>query len=180
MTETILTVAEDGKPLRFTYAELMHYHGFGFPGGVAHAFKVMQLALPLLSPDAPPERREIDIRTAFRGPGARDGFEMVTRALTEGRYIVDAALERPERGETLARYVFVLTYRGTTIRLQIRDGHVRDEFIALGRKPDRSREEDARLTYLKQEMAERLLALPAGDVYEVCGEPAIAGRQNHG
>lgn len=164
---TTLTVLENGHELHYDYADLMHYHGFGFPGGVAHAFKVMQRALPLLDAGHPPERREIDIRTAFRGPGARDAFEMVTRGLTEGRYVVDAALERPERGETLMRYVFVLTYRGTTVRLQIRDGIVRDEFIGLGRKPDRTAEEDARLEYLKREMADRLLALPAEEAYDV-------------
>jgi hypothetical protein len=68
----------------------------------------------LLADGAPPERREIAIRTAFRGPGARDAIELVTRATTDGRYVVDAALERPERGTTLMRYVFVLTYRQTT------------------------------------------------------------------
>lgn len=170
MSEATIVVAEGGRPMSFTYADLMHYHGFGFPGGVAHAFQVMQLALPLLSPDTPPERREIDIRTAFRGPGGRDAFEMVTRAVTDGRFVVDPALERLERGETLARYVFVLTYRDRVVRLQIRDGHVRDEFIALGRKPDRTADEEARLTVLKQEMADRLLSLPAGDVYEPCGD----------
>jgi len=167
MTEPVLTVAENGRPLQFTYADLMHYHGFGFPGGVAHGFKVMELALPALGTDGPPERRDISVRTAFRGPGGRDAFEMVTRSLTDGRFEVDPALERADRGETLARYVFELSYRGRTVRLTIRDGHVRDEFIALGRKSDRTAEEEARLTYLKKEMADRLLALPAHDVYEI-------------
>lgn len=171
MTDQI-TVREAGKTLAYTYADLMLFHGFGFPGGVAHAFKVLQRALPLLDNGAPPERREIVIRTAFRGPGARDAFEMVTRSLTEGHYVVDAALERPERGETLARYVFVLTYRETTVRLQLRDGIVRDEFIALGRKADRDPEDELRLTYLKQEMAQRLLAMGAAEVYDVTYDPA--------
>ena len=164
---TSLHVREGGQDLRYSVADLLAYHGFGFPGGVAHGFKVLERALPLLAAGEPPERREIAIRTAFRGPGARDAFEMVTRSLTDGRYVVDAALERPERGETLARYVFELSYRGTVVRLQIRDGHVRDEFIALGRKPDRTAEEDAHLVYLKQEMAERLLALPATEIYDI-------------
>lgn len=166
MTAT-LHVREAGQDLHYRFADLLAYHGFGFPGGVAHGFKVLERALPLLAGGAAPERREIEIRTAFRGPGARDAFEMVTRSVTEGRYVVDAALERPERGETLARYVFVLTYRGTTVRLQIRDGLVRDEFIALGRKTDRTVEEDLRLNQLKQDMADRLLATPAAGVYDV-------------
>ncbi len=162
-----LHVRENGQDLSYGFDDLMHFHGFGFPGGVAHAFKVMQRGLPLLADGVPPERREIDVRTAFRGPGARDAFEMVARALTEDRYCVDAALERPERGDTLMRYVFVLSYRGKTVRLQLREGLVRDEFIALGRKENRTDADNARLTYLKQEMAERLLATPADAVYDV-------------
>ena len=162
-----LQVREGGQDLFYSYADLMAFHGFGFPGGVAHGYKVLERALPLLAGGEAPERREIQIRTAFRGPGARDAFEMVTRSLTEDRYVVDAALERPERGETLARYVFELSYRGTTVRLQIRDGLVRDEFIALGRKPDRTNDEEIRLTHLKLEMAQRLMSTPATEVYDV-------------
>lgn len=167
MSDDLLHVREAGKDLSFGLADLTRYHGFGFPGGVAHGFKVLQRALPLLAGGEPPERREIEIRTAFRGPGARDAFELVTRAVTDGRYVIDAALERPERGETLMRYVFVITYRDTTIRLQISDGIVRDEFIELGRKPDRTAAEEARLVFLKQDMADRLLALAPDEAYEI-------------
>lgn len=48
------------------------------------------------------------------------------------------------------------------------------EFIALGRKKERTAEEEQRLAFLKQEMADRLLAAPADAVYEVCGDAAIA------
>jgi hypothetical protein len=167
MTDDLLHVCEDGEALHYSFADLMHYHGFGYPGGVAHAFKAMQRALTLLDGGNPPERREIETRTAFRGPGGRDAFEMVTRGLTEGRYVVDAALERPERGTTLMRYVFVLSYRGSIVRLLLRDGHVRDEFIALGGKADRTAEENTRLTWLKQDMTQRLLAAPADEVYDL-------------
>lgn len=166
MSEPILKVMENGQPLDYTFDDLMHYHGFGFPGGVAHGFKAMERALPLLAGGERPERREIAIRTAFRGPGGRDAFEMVTRAVTEGQYSVEAELAQPERGETLKGYVFLLAYRGTEVRLRIREGIVRDEFIALGRKPDRSPEEDERLTWLKQEMADRMRKLPATEIYD--------------
>lgn len=165
MTDTI-TVQENGRPLSYSFDDLMGYHGFGFPGGVAHGFKVMQRALPLLSPDAPAERREIAVRTPFKGPGARDAFEMVTRALTENRYTVDDSLLAIDRGEILKGYVFMLTYRGTTLRLTIREGIVKDEFVLLGRKPGRTPEEEARLKLLKQDMADTLLRSSAADVYD--------------
>lgn len=166
MTTPALEVAEAGTTLRFSFEDLLRYHGPGYPGGVAHAFKVLERALPLLWPDGPPERREIEVATAFRGPGARDGFELVTRAVTDDRYHVDHRLARPERGTTLERYVFILRYRGTEATLAIREGYVTDEFIALSRKEERSAAEEAHLAVLKQEMADRLLARPAVEVYD--------------
>lgn len=107
------------------------------------------------------------MRTPFAGPGARDAFELVTRAVTGERYVVDPSLARTERGTTLERYVFHLTYRGRTVALLIREGFVTDEFVALGRKEGRTPEEDDRLQVLKAEMAARLLARPAAEVYDL-------------
>lgn len=162
-----IAVRDHGQVLVFACEDLMRYHGPGSPGGVAHAFKVLERALPLLEPDGPPERREITIRTAFGGPGARDGFELVTRAVTGNRYVVDPALARPERGMAIERFVFELGYRGRTVTLAVREGYVSDEFIALARTEGRMDAEETRLTVLKHEMAVRLTAVPAADVYDV-------------
>ena len=164
---TVLEIVDNGTVIGFTFDDVMKYHGPGFPGGVAHAVKVLERALPVLSPDRPAERREISVATAHRGPGVRDTFEAVTRAVTEGRFSVDSALERTDRGATLERDVCELAYRGTTVRLEIRDGFVTDEFITLARRPERSAVEEDRLTVLKQEMADRLLAAPADEVYDI-------------
>ena len=149
-----------------TFQEILNYHGHSAPAGVAHAFKVMELAFALLDPDAPVERREIEITTAFAGPGARDAFEAVTRAVTDERYTVESTLEEPERGLTMANFVFQLSYRGHRVRLRLRPGHVSEEFIELARKPDLSELEDQRLRWLKLEMAERLMGQDATEIYE--------------
>jgi len=167
MTGASVEVVDQGRHLHFGFEDLLRYHGPEAPGGVAHGFVVMQLALPLLDPDGPPERREIRLDTAFPGPGARDGIELVTRAVTEDRYVVDPALGRPDRGTTLERYVFRFSYRDQAVRLEIREGFVTDEFIALSRTSGRTAEEEAHLTVLKQEMADRLLGVPAEQVYDV-------------
>jgi hypothetical protein len=169
MTSNVLEVLDQGTPIRISFQEMLKYHGPAYPGGVAHALKVMQRAFPLLDPELPPERREIVIETAFPGPGARDAFEMVTRAVTGDRYVVDPALERTERGTTLERYIFRLRYRDRTVTVVIREGYVTDEFIALSRKPGRSDEEEEHLAVLKQEMADPLTAATATDVYDVDG-----------
>ncbi|MGI8816130.1 MAG: hypothetical protein ACR2G2_12890 [Pseudonocardia sp.] len=162
----ILQVREDGHLIDFTFQEILNYHGRFAPAGVAHAFKVMELAFPVLDPDAPVERREVTIVTGFAGPGARDAFEAVTRAVTDDRYTVDPALEQPERGLTVANFVFHLSYRGRVVRLRLRPGHVSEEFITLARNPDLTPVQDERLRLLKLEMTERLLAQDADQVYE--------------
>ncbi len=162
-----IEVLDSGLPIAFSFEDLMRYHGSHSPGGVAHAYKVLERALPLLDAGAPPERREITVRTAFGGPGARDGFELVTRAVTGDRYVIDAGLARPERGRTLERFVFRLGYRDREVTLLVREGFVTDEFIALARAPDPSPEESERLALLKREMAERVMASPADAVYDV-------------
>jgi hypothetical protein len=162
-----IEVTDQGSALAYGFDDVMLYHGPGSPGGVAHALKVMERVLPLLEPGGPPERREIEVETAFAGPGARDAFEMVTRAVTEGRYVVDDALVRPERGPTHERFVFRLGYRGRSITVALRAGYVGEEFIMLARMEQRTAEQENRLTVLKREMAELLIATPATEVYDV-------------
>jgi hypothetical protein len=133
---------------------------------VAHAFKVLERALPLLDPDGPCERREIAVETAFGGPGARDAFELVTRAVTGDRLRIDESLARPERGRTLERFVFRLRYRDRSVTLALREGFVTEEFIDLARTQSRSAEQERRLDTLKLRMADRVMARPAAEVYD--------------
>jgi hypothetical protein len=165
-----LELLDHGMPIAFSFEDLMRYHGPGSPGGVAHAFKVLERALPLLDPSGPVERRDLLVDTAFRGTGARDAIELVTRAVTGGRYVVDPALARPERGRTLERFVFHLSYRGRAVTLLLREGFVTDEFIELARTDPRTTEQERKLDVLKREMAERVMAAPAAGVYDVAGE----------
>jgi hypothetical protein len=164
--ETIL-VEERGQLLEFSYTDMLCYAGPYSPAGVANAFKLMQRAFAALSPNRPPQRRSILIRTAFQGPGARDGFEAVTRAVTDGRYTVDLALARPDRGRLLQSFVFQVTIAGRTVTLLLRKGFVTAEFINLASKSDRDQAEEAHLDQLKLDLAQRLLDAPAEDVYDV-------------
>lgn len=166
MAETI-SVQERGQTLEFSFDDMLRYAGPHSPGGVANAFKVMQRAFALLSPDRPPQRRSVVVRTAFQGPGARDGFEAVTRAVSDGRYTVDVSLARPDRGRLLQSFVFEIGLRDRSATLLLRDGFVTGEFIDLAGKSGRSDTEESRLDELKADLARRLLAAPADDVYDV-------------
>src|SRR4051812_4277187 len=104
-----IVVLDQGQPIEFSFEDMMRYHGPGSPGGVAHAFKVLERALPLLNPDGPCERREIAGCTAFGGPGARGGLGGGTRAGCEGRDVVGQSLPRAARGGAGVGFVFVLS-----------------------------------------------------------------------
>jgi hypothetical protein len=164
---SVLALAERGERLEITFDDLLRYHGPGSPGGVAHAYKVLERALPLLDPEGPCERRELTVQTAFGGPGARDAIEMATRAVTDGRFEVTSALERPELGRLRERFVFRIGYGERSVTLVLRDGFVTGEFLDLARTEGRSAEQENRLGVLKREMAERVLAEPAERVYDV-------------
>jgi len=163
----MLELADGDAVLTFTHEDLLEFHGTSSPAGVAIAYRVLERALPQLSPGAPPQRREIAIATAFGGPGARDAFELATRAMSDGRYTVDRSLRRPDRGPALERFVFRLAYRGREATLLLREGLVSDEFAALAFARERDAAGESRLTVLKAELAERVLA--AADAVEVEG-----------
>ena len=61
----------------------------GYPGGVAHAYKVMQAGPTLLEPDGLVERGKSRFETCFGGPGARDTSRWCFARATGDRYAVD-------------------------------------------------------------------------------------------
>lgn len=165
MTES-LAVQELGRTWEFTFDDMLRFHGGGSPAGVANAFKVLQRAFELLSPDMPPQRRSILVRTAFRGPGARDGIEAVTRAVSDGRFTVDRSLVRGDRGRLLADFVFEIGIGDSTVTLVLRPGFVTEEFVDLARAQDRTPVQESRLDVLKALLAQTVISAPAAEVYE--------------
>lgn len=164
---TTIEVQEDGQPLTFSFDEMLRYAGPGSPAGVALGFKLLERAVPLLDPAGLIERRQVGITTSFRGPGVRDACELVTRGLTDGRYMVDAALERPERGWTLQTFAFRLAYRGRRLSLLLHEGNITDEFVTLAQKPDRTPAEEDHFTALKAAAADLLMSRSAEGVFLV-------------
>ncbi len=161
-----LRVLDHGEPVSISYDDLLKYHGRSSIGGVALGFKVMERAFPLLDGGRAPERYDVTVDTAFAGPGTRDALEMVTRAVTGGRYTVDLTLrpDAPEAPE--GRFSFRFGYRDTSVDLLLRPGVVSDEFIAMARRPDRTPEDERRLTEMKEELAALVMERPAEDVFE--------------
>lgn len=163
----VVAVRERGHDLQFTFDDTLRYAGPHSPAGVAIAFRALQLALEVLSPDVPPERRAIVVRTAFRGPGARDCFEAVTRAVTDGRYVVDRALLRADRGRLLEDFVFEIGLGASPVTLLLRAGLIEDEFIDLARTEGRTDAQERRLDALKAELAQRVMVASAAELFDI-------------
>ena len=123
MTSPQLEVIDHGDLLHFTFDDLLKYSGRSSIGGVAHGFKVMERALPLLAGGGAPDRVDITIESAFGGGGARDAFEMVTRAVTGGRFRYDAEMAPDGPRSPMGRYVFRFCHRaGPVVQLTLRPG----------------------------------------------------------
>jgi hypothetical protein len=164
----MLEVRDHGDLLRFTFDDLVKYAGRSSVGGVAHGYKVMERALPLLDGGAAPDREDISIESAFGGGGARDAFEMVTRAVTGGRFHCDQSKAPDGPPSPMGQYVFWFSHRsGAAVQLTLRPGLVLDEFIELAKRGAANPAEEERLAALKQEMADALLSRPATEVYDV-------------
>ncbi len=162
-----LVVLDEGEPIAIAFEDLLKYHGRSSIAGVAHAFKAMERGFQVLSPGQPPERHDITVESGFPGPGARDAFEMVTRAVTGDRYrpaLGAAAAGAPEAPG--GHFFFRLGFRGTAVELTLRDGFVSAEFLRLACRDVPTAVEAHRAQQLKAEMAERLLGLPAHEVYD--------------
>ena len=74
--------------------------------------------------------------------------------MTDGRYTIDPALVRPDRGRLLQSFVFQVTIDGRTATLLLRPGFITAEFFDLAGKADRDQAEEAHLDELKSEMAQ--------------------------
>ena len=161
-----LVVVERGRRLAFSFEDVLRYHGPGSPGGVAHAFKVLERALPLLEPRGWCERRELTVRTAFGGPGRarrlRGGHPRGHRRPLRGR---PGARPAGARAGTRALRLPARAPR-PVVALDLREGYVTDEFIDLARTEGRDAAQERRLDALKLEMAERVMARPAQEVYD--------------
>jgi hypothetical protein len=172
---TTLVVLDQGESISISFEELLKYHGRSSIAGVAHAFKAMERAFPLLSPDQPPERHDITVESGFPGGGARDAFEMVTRAVTGDRFRVTSEPPQTEAPEAPGgHFFFRLGYRGAAVELVARAGLVPEEFLQFACKEGPTPDEAARAQQLKEEMAERLLGLPADQVYDAHPLPSAA------
>jgi hypothetical protein len=165
-----LKVRDGGDVQLIGFEDMVKYHGRLNIGGVALAFKVLEHAFGRLSPHEVPQRDQISIFTAFPGTGAIDGFEMVTRAVTQGRFELDENYDAPKALPGVSGcFYFRITYRGRTLAVTPRAGLIPERFFELGRKRKAGKaspEEIVEFQGMKEALADALLSLKAEDIFE--------------
>ena len=88
-TPNCILVRDDEGVYAITREDLIKYSG---RAGLIASGVIMRLlteASQDLSPHEVPHRKDIRVLSAFPGNGVRDGSEFITRAVTQGRFILD-------------------------------------------------------------------------------------------
>ncbi len=171
-----LRIKDGNDLLDITYEDMVKYHGRQFIGGVALAYKLLELALRELAPDEVPVRDRITVILGVYGPGIIDGIEMVTRALTRSALTVKPQLAADKLAPDAAdgqggKYYFEIAYDDDKLNITLKPGLLPNEFIRLSYKTHAgtiTEWEQLRLQDLKEEIAQFLLMQKPEDLFDYC------------
>lgn len=162
---TLTVMAEEG-PLPICFDAVQAYHGHGALAMLALTFQGLRGALARLEEaGAPVPRQELSVISGHPGPGVRDAFEFVTRAVTRGSYAVDLALPEARYSRAADKsYSFHLRRGARSVQAVLRPGVLPAEFFDLlgNTAPDAQRAHAA----LRREIAARVIAAEPESLFE--------------
>lgn len=172
MTAPTIAVRDHDDLIEFTFADVEKYHGQGSIGGAALGFQVLRAGLRALYGDAPPRRDEISVTTGHPGPGFRDTFELITRAVTRGAYRADS--DRPDgRYNPFHAHAYswsIASADGRAAELVLREGLIPLRFFELWDLVGRGLATPAdrrELDVVKRHLADDVLARPLDQLFTV-------------
>lgn len=155
-------------PVEIGFPMVAAYHGQSALAMAAIVFQAQRAAFAVLAPEKTPARRDISIVSGHPGPGVRDAFEFVTRAVTRGAYSVDRAL--PEArfvpGHDIS-YSFRITLGERTAEMALLPGVLPQRFFELVFAKDRTTAQERELSALKRSIAEDVLAKDPGALFTI-------------
>jgi hypothetical protein len=163
----------DGKDLlEIGFHDIQKYHGGLALMAVAVGFRSLEAALLELFDNKPPQRKSLSILSGHGGPGFRDAFEYVTRAVTRGVYQVDVEYPQaqydPHRAQS---YAFVISStEGSAVEVVLKQNFLPLEFydyLAKGRAGTISVQDEGEFSKLKMKLSERALTLPQDELLSV-------------
>jgi len=174
--ENYIKVKDHGSVLEISYEDMIKYHGRFNIGGVALAYKALELGLKKTVPAGEiPDRNKISFVSALgeSATGVIDAVEMATRAVTRGAMSADIDFGRdaeapanPDGG----KFYFEVSYDGKKIGLAVKEGLIPEEFtgllmIAMSRHLTSG--EAARLQEVKEEIAGMVMSKDAEELFDI-------------
>jgi hypothetical protein len=163
----------DGKEtLEIGFEEVRKYHGNLALMAVAVGFRSQQAAFQELFGDEAPQRKEISILSGHGGPGFRDAFEFVTRAVTRGAYQVDVNYPQAQYDPHRAQgYVYVISSSdGKSAEVSLKEGFLPlafYDYLKKGREGTMTEEDVEVFTELKLSLSKRAMELPQDELLTV-------------
>lgn len=168
-----LRIMDRDTLLEISYEDLIKYHGRFHIGGVALAYKLMELGFELLSPGTVPRRGSFNFASALgeAATGVLDGVEMVTRARSRGNMTADLTLGQKAEAPVSAnggKFYFELGYGDRKLGMALAPGLVPDEFIVLSKAAmsgSLDTQGKKRLQEVKEELAAALMSQEASRLF---------------
>ncbi len=139
---------------------------------------MLHAAWQVLSPDKPVKRECVDIQSAFPGPGARDAFEMVTRAVSREKYTIATDVTPGPMIAEAAKgaYWFKVTMDGGSVELGLKPDVVPRDFLKLRRlllSDDASDEEAKTFRSIQHGFSKSLLGMEPLDAVNVLSKDSV-------
>lgn len=164
---------KDGKELlEIGFPEVRKYHGNIALMAVAVGFRSLQAAFKELYGEDAPQRKEISILSGHGGPGFRDVFEFVTRAVTRGAYTVDVNYPQAQYDPHRAQgYAYVISSTdGKSVEVSLRDGFLPlafYDYLKKGREGTMTEQDTETFTEMKLSLCNRALELSQDELLTV-------------
>ncbi|HEY2495294.1 MAG TPA: FmdE family protein [Paenibacillus sp.] len=167
---SVIHIRDRQDILEIGFSDICKYHGGIALMAVAVGYRSLQAAFKELFDDEIPERGAISICSGHGGPGFRDAFEFVTRAVTRGAYQVDTAYPAgqydPYRPQA---YAFLITSEtGASVEIVLNENFLPMTFydyLKKGREETMTQEDVATFDKLKRVLAEQALSTPLGELF---------------
>ncbi len=169
-----IAVKDRDAVLEISYQDMIKYHGHFHIGGVAMAYKALELGFEQLLPAGEIPQREMVAFVSGLGEtatGVLDAVEMATRARSRGQLTTNTELGKDVEAAVApngSKFYFELSYDGKTIGLALKEGLVPEEFIVLSQRAMAHNLDKAgarRLQEVKEEMAADLISREASELF---------------
>lgn len=159
MKSATIQVMGEEEPIKIGFDSVVAYHGQAALAMLAITFQGLRATLSRLSPSEVPARSGITVVSGHPGPGVRDAFEFVTRAVTRNAYTVDRSMREARLNPKAdMSYSFRITLDRRTVGAALRPDVLPARFFELNSMgTERSATDLSEFSALKRQIASEVL-----------------------